>query len=253
MRILRLAIIAWVLAVSAACSSGSSQTSVSPTALTVFAASSLTEPFNDLKSSVRSLTPPLAVTYSFAGSPALVTQIEQGAPADVVATADNATMTKLVDAGLVEGPATFAHNKLEIVVRPGNPKAITGVADLARDDIVFVTEDDTVPAGRYAAQMLQAAGITVNPKSREPNVKAAIGRVTSGEADATIAYVTDARSAGDVVQGVAIPDAQNVVATYPIAVVKATKRHDAAQAFVDAVLQGAGRAALLARGFLPPA
>jgi molybdate transport system substrate-binding protein len=181
----------------------------------------------------------------------LVTQIEQGAPADVVATADHATMNKLVDAGLVEAPVTFAHNTLEIVVRTGNPKAITGITDLARDDIIFVGEDDTVPAGRYAAQMLQAAGITVSPKSKEPNVKAAIGRVSSGEADATIAYVTDARAAGDLVQGIAIPDALNVVATYPIAVVKATKNHQAALAFVDAVARGAGQAALFARGFLP--
>jgi molybdate transport system substrate-binding protein len=255
MRLLRVATVAFVLAVPAACNSGGSgsntQSTASPTALTVFAASSLTEPFNDLKGSVGLLTPPLAVTYSFAGSPALVTQIEQGAPADVVATADNATMTKLVDAGLVDAPVTFAHNKLEIVVRPGNPKAITGIADLARDDIIFVTEDVTVPAGRYAAQMFQAAGITVNPKSKEPNVKAAIGRVSSGEADATIAYVTDARAAGDLVQGIAIPDALNVVATYPIAVVKATKNHQAALAFVDAVVRGAGQAALFARGFLP--
>jgi molybdate transport system substrate-binding protein len=231
--------------------SGGTRTTEQQTTITVFAASSLSEAFDDLQGNLRSVIPSLRISYSFAGSPALVTQIEQGAAADVVATADNASMKKLVDGGLVEQPVTFARNQLEIVVRAGNPKGIVGIADLARDDIAFVTEDDNVPAGRYAAQIFEAAGITVKPKSKETNVKAAVGRVTSGEADATIAYVTDARAGGELAQGVVIPDAQNVVATYPIAIVKATKNHDAAQAFVDAVLGGPGQSALLARGFLP--
>src|SRR5581483_9851786 len=107
------------------------------------------------------LTGNLTVTYSFAGSQALVTQIQQGAPADVFASADQKSMQKLVDAGLVDAPRVFARNKLEIVVAPGNPKHITGLADLAQPGLVVVLEDPSVPAGAYSRQALQKAGVTV--------------------------------------------------------------------------------------------
>jgi molybdate transport system substrate-binding protein len=194
----------------------------------------------------------LDITYNFGGSGLLVTQIQQGAPDDVIATADTASMQKLVDAGLVETPATFAKNKLEILVAPGNPKNIKGLNDLARDDITFVTEDDSVPAGKYAAQALLTADVTVSPVSKETDVKSAVAKVTSGEADATIVYITDVTAAGSKGTGVTIPDNQNVVATYPIAVLKGAKNHDAAQAFVDAIVNGSGQDALHNRGFLPP-
>src|SRR4051794_11866655 len=219
--------------------------------VTVFAAASLTESFNDLQKTLQSSSPGLEITYSFAGSGALVTQVQQGAPADVIATADTASMKKLTDAGLVETPTTFAKNTLEILVAPGNPLGIKTLQDLSRADIKLVTEDETVPAGKYAARVLERAGVETNPVSKEPDVKSAVAKVTSGEADATIVYVTDVRAAGDRGQGVVIPEAQNVIAEYPIAIVKATGHHTAAAAFVQTVLGRAGQRALARHGFLP--
>jgi molybdate transport system substrate-binding protein len=218
----------------------------------VFAAASLTESFNDEQTTLKSEQPALSITYNFGGSGALVTQIQQGAPADVIALADTASMQMLVDAGMVETPQTFAKNKLQILVAPGNPKNIRGLSDLSRSDITFVTEDETVPAGKYSGQALQSAGVATEPVSKEVDVKSAVAKVTSGEADATIVYVTDVTAAGSKGQGVPIPDSQNVLATYPIAVLKSAKDHDAAQAFVDAMVKGSGQSALSNRGFLPP-
>jgi len=220
--------------------------------LTVFAAASLTESFTDLQTALRASDPRLSVTYSFGGSGALATQIQQGAPADVIATADTASMNKLTDAGLVEAPTTFSRNKLEILVAPGNPKGINGLSDLSRRDIKLVVEDETVPAGKYSSQALQTAGVTVSPVSKEADVKSAVAKVTTGEADATIVYVTDVNAAGSKGQGIEIPDAQNVIAEYPIAIVKATRNHAGAAAFVDAVVAASGQDALHKRGFLPP-
>ena len=221
--------------------------------VTVFAAASLTEAFNDVRESLRSSTPGLSVTFSYGGSAALVRQIQQGAPADVVATADSGTMEQLTDAGLVETPVTFARNRLEILVARGNPKTVTRLADLARPDLKVVLADDSVPAGKYAAQALQAAGAKVKPVSKEADVKAAVAKVTLGEADAAIVYATDVLAAGTKGQGVEIPPSANVVAEYPVAVMKSTKNLAAARAFVDALLDGAGQDALRQRGFSPAA
>ena len=237
---------------AASATTASASATTASGSVTVFAAASLTESFNDELGTLKTEQPGLSITYNLAGSGALVTQIQQGAPADVIATADTASMKKLSDAGLVETPTTFAKNKLQILVAPGNPKQIKNLSDLARDDIKFVTEDDSVPAGKYAAQALASADVTVNPVSKEVDVKAAVAKVTSGEADATIVYVTDVTAAGSKGAGVVIPDAQNVVAAYPIAVVKATKNHAAAAAFVTAIVSGSGQRALQTRGFLPP-
>src|SRR3954470_9999912 len=174
--------------------------------LTVFAAASLTEAFNDEKTALGSTKPDLSLTYSFAGSQALVQQVQQGAPADVFASADQKNMQKLVAAGLVDPPKVFAQNKLEIVVAPGNPKHVTGLPDLARSDLDVVLEDPSVPAGNYSQQALTAAGVTVHPKSLELDVKSTLAKVTSGEADAAIVYVSDVKSAGSKATGVAIPD-----------------------------------------------
>jgi len=235
---------------SSGASGGSSRASGS---LKVFAAASLTEAFNDEQATLKSSDPDLSVRFNFAGSGALVTQIQQGAPGDVIATADTASMKKLTDAGLVEAPVTFAGNKLQILVGPANPKSIKSLADLARPDLKVVLEDESVPAGKYAAQALQTAGVTVKPVSKETDVKAAVAKVTSGEADATIVYVTDVTAAGSKGTGVEIPEAQNVTADYPIAVVKASANRAGAVAFVDAMVKGSGQDALRTRGFLPPA
>ncbi len=221
--------------------------------LNVFAAASLTEAFQDAQKTLQTQDPSLALTYNFAGSQALVTQIQQGAPADVFASADQKNMQKLVAAGLVATPQTFARNKLEIAVAPGNPKHITGLADLEKPGVVLVLEDPSVPAGNYARQAFQKAGLPApKPASNELDVKSTLAKLTSGEADAVIVYVTDVMAAGTKVAGVAIPDSQNVVATYPIAVVTSSKHRAAAEAFVDEIIHGSGQHALQARGFLAP-
>jgi molybdate transport system substrate-binding protein len=217
-----------------------------PLPVTVFAAASLTEPFEDAQDHL----PGLAVTFSFAGSGALVAQIRNGAPADVVATADLATMLTLRDAGLVDEPVTFVRNRLAILVAPGNPHGIDGLDDLASPELEVVLADDSVPAGRYAEQILDRAGVDVSPVSKELDVKAAVAKVTSGEADATIVYVTDVAAAGSRGEGVDIPDDQNVTAEYPIAVVKGTRHQEAAAEFVVSALSGEVRDALRRHGFL---
>ena len=220
--------------------------------LNVFAAASLTGAFTNAKTALTKASPGLNLTYSFAGSNALVTQITQGAPADVVASADTKNMQKLVDAGLVDAPVTFARNKLQIAVAAGNPKHITGLADLAQPDVSLVLEAVGVPAGDYTRQVLAAKNITVTPKSLETDVKSALAKVTSGEADATVVYVTDVSAGGPKVAGVAVPDADQPDITYPIAVVKATQNQAAAQAFVESAVSGDVQKALEAAGFLPP-
>ena len=231
--------VAAALALLSACSSDQPEQSA-----TVFAAASLTEPFTALEKALD-----FPVAYSFGGSGALVTQIQQGAPADVIATADLAPLQQLRDRGLIEAPTTFALNRLQIMVERGNPKNIRSLADLARTDVVFVTEDESVPAGKYSAQMLKAAGVTVNPKSKELDVKAAAAKVIGGEADATIVYVTDVKAAGAAAEGVAIPEAQNIVARYGVAVVKASTHREAARRFIAAVASKAGQRILHSHGF----
>jgi len=221
--------------------------------LNVFAASSLTEPFTNEQATLKSKDPGLSLTFDFAGSQALATQIKQGAPADIFASADKRNMTKLVTAGLVETPVVFARNKLEIAVAPGNPKHITGLADLEKPGVVLVLEDPSVPAGNYARQAFKKAGLPPpKPKSNDLDVKSALAKLTLGEADAVVVYVTDVKAAGSKVEGISIPNKQNVTATYPIAVVKASKNLAAAEAFVAEIVRGSGQQALQALGFLPP-
>jgi molybdate transport system substrate-binding protein len=262
-RISRLAtvVITVVALATSACSSSTSKTAATapPTtspaltgSLSVFAAASLTGAFNAAKTTLQGSNPGLNITYNFAGTNALVTQIQQGAPADVFASADMKNMQTLVAAGLVETPVTFARNRLEIAVAPGNPKHISGLADLAKSGVTVVLEAVGVPAGDYTRQALAALHVTVTPKSLETDVKSALAKVTSGEADATVVYVTDVTAAGSSVVGVPIPDAQNVIATYPIAVVKASTHQAAAQAFVNAAVSGDVQQALEAAGFLAP-
>ena len=213
----------------------------------VFAAASLTEAFKALPAHDS-----LAWIYNFAGSPTLVTQIENGAQADVLASADTANMDRLEKDGLLaETPRVFAHNKLEIVVAAGNPKGIHSLADLTRSDIIYISAAPTVPAGKYASQILARAGVTVTPKSLETDVKSVVGKIELGEADAGIVYVTDVTAAGVKVQGVLIPDSENVVATYPAAVLKSARNRASAEGFIGDLLSAQGQAVLHGYGFLP--
>jgi molybdate transport system substrate-binding protein len=254
-QIRRSSVVAAIGLVAAACGSPGpvSSSPAAPSPVTVSAAASLTAAFQSLGSAVGQVNPPLLAEYNFAGSPTLVAQIQQGAPVDVFASADQPNMQKLVDGGLVIGsPRVFATNRLQIVVAAGNPKGITGLADLVRPGLVVVLCGPAVPCGRYATQALQKAGVRVVPASQETDVKAVVGKVALGEADAGIVYVTDVKAGGAKVQGIAIPGNQNVVATYPIAVVKAASHGRAAQAFVDFVLSPQGQRILASFGFGGP-
>lgn len=232
---------------------GSQRTAAAPTEtststpITVFAAASLTEAFNAASGDVPQVRP----TFSFSGSQQLVTQLTQGASADVVATADEPSMQRLVDAGLVDSPATFAGTTLVIAVRPGNPKGIAGLADLTRPGLAVVLADPSVPAGRYAKQVLDGAGVRVAPRSLELDVKSAVGKVTLGEADAAVVYTTDVRGSGGKAEAVVFPEAAspNAAVSYRIAAVRATRQRAAAEAFVAAATGGPVRDALRAAGF----
>ncbi|MFL5881757.1 MAG: molybdate ABC transporter substrate-binding protein [Actinomycetota bacterium] len=216
----------------------------------VFAAASLTAAFTELGQQYTSANGGTKLTFNFAGSQALATQIQQAAPADVFASADLTNMDKVKD--LVGTPQNFASNLLQIVVEKGNPKGVKTLDDLANPDLKVVLAAPDVPAGKYAAEALNTAKVTVKPVSEEDNVKAVVTKVSLGEADAGIVYVTDVTAGGDKVQGVDIPKDQNVTATYPIASVKAGKAQDKAQAFMDLVLSDQGQQVLKQYGFLPP-
>ena len=221
--------------------------------VTVFAAASLTAAFTDIGDAFTIENPDVDVRFNFAASSELVTQIGEGAPADVFASADSNNMTKLTDAGNnATEPVIFATNSAEIIVGPGNPKGITGVADLANDDVTVVLCAPEVPCGKYAAQVFANAGVTVTPKSLEENVKAVVTKVTLGEADAGIVYQTDVTAAGADAEGVQIPADINVVAQYPIAVTRGAPNAGGARAFIDFVNGAQGQEILASYGFLAP-
>lgn len=233
-----------------ACSSGTA-TDGSSERVIVFGAASLTEAFTDISAAFEEDNPGVDVSLSFAGTPDLVAQIEQGAGADVLASADETNMERIVKGNLAETePQIFATNRLAIAVEPGNPKGINSLADLADPDLIVALTSPEVPAGRYAAQMLDEASVRAEADSLEVDVKAVLTRVSLGEADAGIVYATDVVAAGENVQGIEIPADQNVVARYPITVLAGGS--ETAQAFVDFVLSAEGQGLLEASGFGPP-
>jgi molybdate transport system substrate-binding protein len=220
--------------------------------LTVFAAASLTSSFSELAEMFEAQHPGTDVTVSFAGSSDLATQISQGAPADVFASADTRNMDKLGDAGLLQGePRTFATNTLAIAVPTGNPAGINSFADLARAGTRLVTCARQVPCGAAAAALSQQHGTGLSPVSEENSVTDVLGKVISGEADAGLVYVTDVRSAGDRVESVPFPEAAGAVNSYPIAVLAGSRNTTAAGAFLDLVAGPEGRQVLARAGFGP--
>lgn len=241
-----------VAGVVAACSSTPDDTA-STTDLTVFAAASLNATFTDLGTRFEADNPGTKVTFNFAGSSDLVTQLSQGAPADVFASADTKNMTKAVDGGLVSGsPVNFASNTLTIVTPPGNPRGVTSFADLARPGVQVVVCAPQVPCGSATEKVEEATGVTLTPVSEESAVTDVLGKVTSGQADAGLVYVTDAENAGDKVASIPFPEARDAVNTYPIAVLNASTHPDAATRFVELVTGPAGRDVLAAAGFAAP-
>ncbi|HEY8338257.1 MAG TPA: molybdate ABC transporter substrate-binding protein [Egibacteraceae bacterium] len=234
-------------------SGGSAPTSEPSGEVVVFAAASLTDALEAIAADLEAATPGLDVVFSFAGSQQLAAQIAEGAPADVFASADETQMDVVADAGLVAGePRTFARNSLAIAVEPGNPLGIRGLADLARADVTLVLADEDVPAGRYAAAALEAAGVTVAPASLEVDVRAVLSKVALGEADAGIVYRSDIVAAGGDVDEVAIPPDDNVVASYPIALVDGSPNPAGGALFLAAVASDAGREVLAEHGFTAP-
>jgi molybdate transport system substrate-binding protein len=221
--------------------------------LTVFAAASLTEPFGELERQFEAANPGVDVVASYGGSSDLAQQIVNGAPADLFAAASDATMKTVSDAGLVDGaPAVFATNVLQIATAPGNPKGIASFADLARPDLKVVVCAPQVPCGNAADRIEKATGVTLAPVSEESDVRSTLGKVTTGEADAGLVYVTDVRTAGDDVQGVSFPEAEQATTNYPIAVIADAPQTELARAFTDLVTGPAGRTVLEAAGFGPP-
>ena len=217
--------------------------------VTVFAAASLTESFEAIGEAFEAIHPDVDVTLSFAASSQLAQQIEEGAPADVFASADVANMDRLVDGG---EPVVFATNALAILVEAGNPLDIDELADLAGDDLIVISCDPAVPIGAYTQRVFADAGVDVEIDSYEENVRAVVSKVLLGEADAGVVYITDVLAAGDEAAGVRIPADVNLVADYPIAVTAETDDAELAQAFVDFVLGDEAQAILAALGFGPP-
>ncbi len=219
----------------------------------MFAASSLTDAFTEIGAAFTAAHPDAHVRFNFAGSSDLVTQIDQGAPADVFVSADESNMAKLVDAGgQAADPVVIARNSFEIIVEAGNPQHISGVADLADPSLLVVLCAPDVPCGKGAATILSNAGVQVTPKSLETKVKGVVTKVTAGEADAGIVFVTDVSAAGSDAEGVPIPDDINVVSKYPIVVTKHAPNPDAAAAFVAFVASDPAQAILARYGFLSP-
>lgn len=232
---------------------GSDEAGTNGRSITVGAASSLTASFTELGDAFEAANQGVDVTFDFGASSDVVRRANEGAPTDVFASADTKNMDRLVaGAGVAADPRVFATNELQIIVAKGNPKGITGVADLANPDLLVVACSPEVPIGGYTQQVFDAAGVTVQPVSLEENVKGIVTKVTLGEADAGVVYRTDVIAAADTAEGVDIPADVNVVATYPIAVTEDATDAEVANAFVAFVLSADGQAILQKFGFGAP-
>jgi molybdate transport system substrate-binding protein len=186
---------------------------------------------------------------NFGGSGSLASQITEGAPADVFAASSEMPMATVTDAGDASDPAVFATNTLEIAVPPGNPAGITGLADLADPELTIALCDPSVPCGAAAETLIRLAGYQPAPDTLEEDVKAVLTKVVLGEADAGLVYLTDVVAAGDTVEGLEVPEAADVINSYPIAVITGAANPEGARAWVDFVLSADGRAALADAGF----
>jgi molybdate transport system substrate-binding protein len=269
MRRFALTVAALAAAAVAGCSSssssssapGASSSSSSPAAsssasatgtITVFAASSLKETFTQLGKQFETAHPGDTVKFSFGASSTLATQITDGAPADVFASASPKNMTTVVSAGDASNPQDFAKNTAEVAVPPSNPANVTSVNDLAKSSVKTALCQPQVPCGVVAAGVFKNAGITVKPVTLQPDVKSVLTQVELGNVDAGVVYVTDVMAAGSKVKGVMIPANVNASTMYPIAAISGSKEMSIAQAFVAYVLSPAGQSVLSAAGFEKP-
>jgi molybdate transport system substrate-binding protein len=223
------------------------------TTLTVYAAASLTATFDQIGKEFEKQHDGVKVEFSYGGSSDLVAQIQEGAPADVFASADTANMDKLTADGLqATDPVNFASNTLEIAVPPDNPAGIKTFADLARPGVNVVVCAPEVPCGAATVKAEDATGVDLKPVSEEQSVTDVLAKVTSGEADAGLVYVTDIKAAGDAVQGITFPESGGIVNTYPIVALKDSDHGDLAQEFVDLVTSDTGQSILQDAGFAKP-
>lgn len=223
--------------------------------LSIFAGASLTDVFTELGEQFEAEHPGVEVTafFNFGPSSGLATQINEGAPADVFASANTSQIEVVTEAGNAEGePAIFAQNILQIAVPAGNPAGITGIADFANADLTLAICAPEVPCGVAAESVFAAAGITPSVDSLEEDVRAALTKVELDEVDAALVYVTDVIAAGDAVEGIDFPETEEAVNSYPIVALAAAPNPDAAQAWVDFVLSDVGVAALVEAGFRSP-
>jgi molybdate transport system substrate-binding protein len=244
-----------VVALAACSSSRDARDSAVPSAsgsITVFAAASLTEAFTQIGKQFEASHPGVKVTFSFAGSSALATQITAGAPADVFASASSKNMARVVAAGDASKPTVFARNTMEIAVPPTNPAGVKSIRDLSNSAVKVAVCQPQVPCGVAAAKVLVNAKITVKPVTFEPDVKSVLTKVELGEVDAGMVYVTDVQAAGTKVIGVPISAAVNASTSYPIATLTKSSNASTAAEFVAYVLSPAGRNVLTAAGFQQP-
>lgn len=220
--------------------------------ITVFAAASLTGSFTQLGKQFEAAHPGTTVKFSFAASSTLAQQINQGAPADLFASAASTNMQQVVDAGGIASSSNFVSNTAELAVAPDRASTITSLSDLGASGVTFALCQVQVPCGALAQKVLDNAHVTAKPITQGLNVKTTLAYVTNGQVDAAIVYVTDVKAAGSAVVGVQIPAADNAKTEYPIGVVTASKHTALATAFERYVESSAGRSVLTAAGFSAP-
>lgn len=241
------------LFVTTACGSDDSSSSngsgSEKTTLHVLAASSLTEVFDDLATKFEADHPDVDVVPVYDSSATLATQMQQGAPADVLATADTETMQTVLDSGEVKDSQVFATNQMVLVTPADDPAHIQSINDLDNNGVSYVICVADAPCGKIAAELLTRNSIKANPKSLEVDVKAVLTKVTAGEADAGFVYASDAVAAGNDVAALSVPGSDALRNSYPIGVVDKSENQDRAQEWIDLVLSGTGQDALKHAGF----
>ena len=230
----------------------SAPTDAAAATVTVFAAASLTEAFDELAERFEAEHPLVEVVLNSGGSAALAQQIVEGAPADVFASAAQPPMQTVIDAGLARDAVVFATNTLELVVPAGNPGGVTGLDDLARPELRVALCDVTVPCGAASEALLARQGVAASADTLESDVKAVLTKVVLGEVDAALVYRTDVIAAGGAVEGIEVPGAASVVNRYPIAAMTDAADPDVAADFVSFVTGSDGRAVLATAGFGAP-
>jgi len=261
-----LTVAAFVVLTACGSSGGSSgagsSASPGPAKLTVFAASSLNKVFPQIATAFQKSDPGVGLTFNFAGTDTLATQIEQGAPADVFAGASAKYGDELSGKGLIATPRIFATNQLVLIVPAADPAHISSLRDLTKPGVKLVVGDATVPIGTYTRKVLAnldatygpdySAAVLKNVVSNETEVTGVLSSVELGEADAGFVYVTDARNGGDKVKSITLPASAQAVASYPVATVVSSKSASAGRRFADFLLGAQAQAILRAAGFGPP-